>query len=258
MNSQRLEATVCPKCGHARGTGEGAPAWQCPTCGVAYHKYRAYLERAQASVSPRRPEDGLPSITADSSIWSLLLVNGIALVVAMLADWQLVDLMAVYWIQSVIIGVSCFYRILGLEKFSTENFQINNRSVDPTPETKRKTAIFFLLHFGGFHLGYLVFIFAETPGGLHPSLGLLVCGIAFAVNHYFSYRYHRETDRSGTPNIGTLMFTPYLRVVPMHLTIVFGAVALGSTGVLLFGLLKMAADVAMHQVEHRLLMKTTR
>jgi hypothetical protein len=127
--------------------------------------------------------------------------------------------------------------------------------VDPTPETKRQTAFFFLMHFGGIHLGYLVFIVAETPAGLVVGPGLLVCAAAFAVNHYFSYRYHREVDRSGTPNIGTLMFTPYFRIVPMHLTIVFGAVALGQAGVLLFGLLKTAADVGMHVVEHRLLSK---
>jgi len=28
----------CPKCGHERGPGEKAPAWQCPGCGVAYTK----------------------------------------------------------------------------------------------------------------------------------------------------------------------------------------------------------------------------
>jgi hypothetical protein len=39
----------------------------------------------------------------------------------------------------------------------------------------------------------------------------------------------------------------------MHLTIVFGAVALDATGILLFGGLKMVADVAMHLTDHRLL-----
>jgi hypothetical protein len=192
-------------------------------------------------------------VVADGSIGSLVLVNGIALAVAFAAGWQLVDLMAVFWVQSVVIGISYFFRMLGLKEFSTENFRINDRPVEPTEQTKRQTAFFFLLHFGGFHFGYLIFIFMETPGGFHPDLGLLICGIAFAVNHYYSYRVHREADQSGKPNIGTLMFTPYLRVVPMHLTIVFGAVTLGATGVLLFGLLKMAADVAMHVVEHRLL-----
>ena len=33
-------------------------------------------------------------------------------VTGLLLDWRLIDLMAVYWVQSVIIGASCFARIL--------------------------------------------------------------------------------------------------------------------------------------------------
>jgi hypothetical protein len=54
------------------------------------------------------------------------------------------------------------------------------------------------------------------------------------------------------PNIGTLMFFPYARVVPMHLLIVLAA-SLGSesvTALLIFLLLKTGADVIMHMVEH--------
>ncbi len=244
---------ACPKCGHNRAANSDAPDWQCPACGIAYHKYDAYLASSRARLAPLSAEEGLPAAPRDASVWSLVLVNGIALVVAVAGGWSLIDLMAVYWVQSVIIGISYFFRMLNLKQFSTKNFKINNRSVEPTPETKRKTAFFFLFHFGFFHLGYLVFIFAENPGGSPLGLGLLICTVAFAVNHYFSYRYHREVDASGTPNIGTLMFTPYLRVVPMHLTIVFGAVTFGVTGVLVFGLMKMIADVAMHLAEHRML-----
>lgn len=205
----------------------------------------------KVAIAAHPTKAGLPGIAHDSSVISLVLVNALALVVAVADGWSLIDLMAVYWVQSVIIGISYFYRILGLEQFSTENFRVNNRSVDPTPETKRKTAYFFLFHFGFFHFGYLIFILSDSqqPAGF----GLLICSIAFAINHYFSYRYHKEMDSKGTPNIGTLMFTPYLRVVPMHITIVFGAVALNSTGILVFGGLKLVADVLMHLVEHRLL-----
>jgi len=206
-----------------------------------------------SSLAPRSAEQGLPAPPGDASVWSLVVVNAIALTVAIAGGWSLIDLMALYWVQSVIIGISYFSRMLKLEHFSTDNFRINNRAVDPTPETKRHTAFFFLFHFGFFHLGYLFFIFAQNPGNSPWSFGLLACSVAFAVNHYFSYRYHRQVDRLGTPNIGTLMFTPYLRVVPMHLTIVFGAVALGATGLLLFGGLKIVADVLMHLAEHRLL-----
>jgi hypothetical protein len=245
--------STCPKCGDNRARDSEVPAWQCPSCGVAYHKYAAYLEKTRQSLASRSKEQGLPAAPSDASVWSLVLVNAIALMVAYAGGWSLIDLMAVYWVQSVIIGVSYFFRMMNLERFSTENFKINDQSVDPTPQTRRKTATFFLFHFGFFHFGYLVFIFAENTHGSPLGLGLLICTIAFAINHYFSYRYHRQVDASGTPNIGTLMFTPYLRVVPMHLTIVFGAIALGTTGILVFGVMKMMADVAMHVAEHRML-----
>lgn len=205
----------------------------------------------KVETAPAPAAGGVRGLSGDSSIWSLMLANGIALAVALAGGWDLIDLMAVYWVQSVLIGISYFFRMMGLKRFSTENFKVNDRSVDPTPETKRQTAYFFLFHFGFFHFGYLMFILGETQQSL--GLGLGICTLVFAVNHYFSYRYHREMDRKGTPNIGTLMFTPYLRVVPMHITIVFGAVALNSAGILIFGALKMVADVLMHIVEHRLL-----
>jgi hypothetical protein len=41
----------------------------------------------------------------------------------------------------------------------------------------------------------------------------------------------------------------------MHLTIVIGALALDSAGVLFFGLLKTGADVGMHIIEHKVLGK---
>jgi len=52
------------------------------------------------------------------------------------------------------------------------------------------------------------------------------------------------------------MFFPYIRIVPMHLTIIFAgnAIEQGSTitGLMvLFLLLKTAADAIMHWIEHR-------
>lgn len=34
-----LNPTVCPKCGHTRTPADTAPAWQCPSCGIAYVKF---------------------------------------------------------------------------------------------------------------------------------------------------------------------------------------------------------------------------
>jgi hypothetical protein len=50
------------------------------------------------------------------------------------------------------------------------------------------------------------------------------------------------------------MFLPYVRILPMHLTIVFGGLLFGGTlALLLFGVLKTAADAAMHSLEHHVL-----
>lgn len=249
--------TACPKCGHVREAGTQSPSWQCPACGIAYHKYQAYLKRAKKTFTPPRAGEKAPPIQADGSILLLAVSNIVTLAVALLSGWRLVDLMLVYWVQSVIIGISYFFRILNLDNFSTENFQINNRDVDPTVATKRFTAWFFAVHYGFFHMGYLIFIVVESKEGPLVDTGLLICSAVFAVNHYFSYRYNRDLDRQGTPNIGTLMFTPYIRIVPMHLTIVFGgAHVLSTLGFLFFGGLKTIADIVMHCVEHARLKRT--
>lgn len=259
MTSSATASAPCAKCGYQRRPTDTEPTWQCPSCGIAYHKYQAYIARASEKVKPRPVAAGVPSIGADSSVWALVGVNVLAIFAAVIFDWQLVDLMAVYWLQSVVIGVSYYRRIMSLEKFSTENFTINNQAVDPTPETKRKTAAFFVMHFSIFHLGYLVFIFSDKGGALEPTLGLLGAGVAFAINHLYSYRYHLELDRQGTPNIGRMMFTPYVRVIPMHLAIVLGATTDGGLGgVLLFGAMKTVADVSMHIIEHTQMRKQTR
>jgi len=251
MTPGRDISTPCPRCGHVRWPDEHAPAWQCPACGIAYHKYQAYLQRARQAVTPPDSSDVAPPVKADGSLWMLGLSNVAALIIGIIQEWSLISLILVYWVQSVLIGVSNVFRILALERFSTENFTMNNRPVDPTPETKRSVALFFLFHYGFFHFAYLMFIVAEAPEGPLFDVWLLICCVVFAVNHFYSYRYNRDVDRQGTPNIGTLMFLPYLRIVPMHLTIVFGISRAHSTiGLLFFGGLKTVADMAMHYVEH--------
>lgn len=252
-------ARSCPKCFHVRGAADNAPAWQCPACGIAYDKYAAYLEslrHLRALGVPPVAGSPLPRIVLDGSVWSLVAANVLTLAIALCQQWGLGPLMLLYWGQSVVIGVSNVFRILALDKFSTENFRMNNRPVKPTAGTKVQVAAFFAIHYGLFHVVYFVFLFVDRRSGIELDLWFWACTAAFALNHLWSYRYNRDLDRKGTPNIGTLMFTPYLRIVPMHLTIILGGMAGGGTvALLLFGLLKTLADVGMHLVEHVQLQK---
>src|SRR5438132_766929 len=63
-------------------------------------------------------------------------------------------------------------------------------------------------------------------------------------------------DQQGQPNIGGVMFLPYLRILPMHLTIILGVAAGYTGGVMLFAGLKMLADVLMHWIEYRITLPT--
>jgi hypothetical protein len=211
---------------------------------------------AQGHVTAIDPSAAPQRAHLDGSAWSLLGANLLSLSVAVYQGWTLVDLMLVYWLQSVIIGASYVARILALDKFSTENFKINDRAVAPTRETKIRTACFFAVHYGFFHVVYLVFVLSESSLAAIADPQLWICALAFAGNHVYSYRYNRDADRRGTPNIGTLMFTPYLRILPMHLTIVFGLMSSSVFGLAFFGTLKTAADVVMHAVEHRMLARS--
>jgi hypothetical protein len=192
-------------------------------------------------------------LSTDKSVVVLLLSNLFTIMLAVFQQWDVYYLMWVYWGQSVVIGYFNVHRILDLKKFSTAGFRINNRSVEPTPETQRQTAVFFALHYGIFHLAYLVFLVAETgtEGGF-PVFGVVLCIGVFLLNHRFSYRYNREQEQDRVPNIGSIMFFPYIRIIPMHLMIVAGVTVFGgSTGALIaFLLLKTAADVAMHIIGH--------
>ncbi len=190
----------------------------------------------------------------DTSTQFLILANIVTIVFAVVQKWDVTEIMWVYWAQSVIIGLFTCRRILDLKQFSTEGVLVNHKPVEPTRATQKGMAGFFLVHYGLFHVVYFVFLYSrEQPLPGLPVIGIALCILVFLVNHGVSYWHNRQRDMNRKPNIGTVMLFPYARIIPMHLTIIFGSnFAKGSTGTLvLFLVLKTLADVIMHMVEHR-------
>ena len=183
----------------------------------------------------------------DLSFWALIVTNLIVIALALIEKWTLGVIMWIYWGQSVAIGISWFFKILALKEFTTEHFQINDKSVQPTPETKVKAAFFFLFHYNFFHLGYLFFLSQKFGLGLFlQAIGAI--GI-FAIYQTYSFFYNRKWEAEQKPNIGIMMFFPYARIIPMHLTIIFALEFNTGLALTFFLLLKMLADVIMHIVE---------
>lgn len=132
---------------------------------------------------------------------SLIFANAVTVVLALVFKWPLGLLLWPYWIQSIVIGYFSRKRMLTLTRFSTEGLRINGQAAAPTEATRKSAANFFALHYGGFHLGYLVFIAT------------------------------RAADLSRWDWAGVAL------------------------AIVVFSLLKTAADVGMHWAEHRLLQR---
>lgn len=183
----------------------------------------------------------------------LLLANGITLVVALIFNWSPAWLLWPYWIQSVIIGWYARKRMLNLVYFSTEGFTSNGQPVPENETGKRSTTTFFVLHYGGFHAAYLMYLLIEhRVSELWDILALLACGVSFVLSQRQTYAAQHAADLRGKPNLGRLMFTPYLRVLPMHLGIIFGGGSNGGAWMLvLFTVLKTLSDIALDTLDRR-------
>ena len=211
--------------------------------------WKRWINTTAASVNEQ-------SLFYDRSLWFLLLANGITTILAVTQNWNLLALMWVYWFQNLVIGFFHYRRILGLVEFySTKGFTIDHRPVESTEEGKYRVARFFLGHYGFAHFCYfVVLVVFSQSGGLSPLdlIYIIPTALLFLGNHIYSYRYNKPRV-IGKQNLFTMMKYPYARVVPMHLTIILGFAF--DWGLLLFLLLKTLADVIMHVVEHRVLLK---
>ena len=184
---------------------------------------------------------------------NLLISNAATLAAALAFDWNVGWLLWPYWIQSVIIGWYARKRMLALHRFSTEGFTSNDKRVPEDESGKRSTANFFTLHYGFFHLGYLVFLVAgHAVAGWRDALVLAACGVSFVLSQQQTYAAQHAADVRGKPNLGALMFTPYLRVVPMHLAIIFGAGSTGDWALWLFTGLKTISDLVLDAIDRRM------
>ena len=159
--------------------------------------------------------------------------------------FDLDELLLIYWVQSVAIGVSFFVRMslaVGRPGPVGDFSDASDRGF---------MLLFFPVHFGLFHVLYYIFIKpAASPDLLSP---LVLCGAVFVLCHAYSLWQNIERDRVAGAHFSTLFWLPYARVLPMHVTIIFGRQIGAEHALLLFLGLKTFMDVLMHAVEHRVL-----
>lgn len=178
----------------------------------------------------------------------------------------------IYWSQSVIIGIFNFIRMITLKNFSTEGFRQGNKQVLPTKATAISSGVFFLFHYGFFHLIYAVFLgsfssISNSGNNTHDVKFIFVSSGIFLVSYLIEFLNSKKEDSNELPNIGLIMFAPYARIIPMHLTIILGGF-IGAAGsffssntnvavIVLFVSLKTIVDLITHSVDLRKFKKET-
>jgi hypothetical protein len=174
-----------------------------------------------------------------SSALALLGANLGVIAAAYFDHWSLPTIVVSYLMQSILIGLFQAKKMADLKVFSTAGVLMNDHPVDPTPGTKRTMVLFFFVHYGIFHAVYMGFVLSW---GAPDWLAVAGSSALFFANHLYSYLSNRPAAKE-PPNIGTMMFLPYVRVVPMHIFIMLGAFTAGGRfGIVLFMIFKTIAD----------------
>ena len=182
----------------------------------------------------------------------LIIANILPLLGVIFLDWDLFQILFLYWLECGVIG---FYNIFKLIKVS------GLLSILLVP--------FFIVHYGGFMAGHLIFIFAFFAPDLASSsffppretitslLGTVAIPLAtLFISHGISF-FHNFIGKGEykRTDAGKQMQEPYRRVVLMHVTLIFGGwiVLLLNTPVFALALLvilKTIADLHSHVNEH--------
>jgi hypothetical protein len=198
------------------------------------------------------------TIQTKISLVALILINMAALGGVLFFGWNSADLLLAYWIESLVVG---FYNILKMNKARTPSIFING-SVNGKKIKQTKTAliIFFTIHYGGFmlvHLFFLIFFIGFGVGNLEFSeslsktlLNVLIFGIGLLISHGISYKTNFiNNEEYKKTSASTLFYTPYKRILIMHLTIVIGAIIM--TPAIFLILLKTTIDIFSHLLERK-------
>jgi hypothetical protein len=215
------------------------------------------------------------------AVVALIAANAIPLVGVLFLGWNVWNILIVYWLENGIVGVINVFKMARAEgSDDATGMTINGRPAS----NASKTALipFFALHYGIFWFVHGVFVLtlplftgmfdtgrdpfesdAVIPGvgsvssaGIDPGT-ILFAVVALAISHGLSYWWNfRRGGEYRRVSAAKQMFAPYGRLFALHLTIIFGAMAIIATGapaaaVAILVVIKTLLDVGFHLAEHR-------
>jgi hypothetical protein len=187
----------------------------------------------------------------DPGLWMLVLLNLYVIWYYTGHPAVIHTLIALFWIQSVLIGLFNAVNIFTLTNTVPGSFEVNQQ-----PGNRQGCAgIFFLLHYGFFHLVYIFFLIPSVIDLRQLDYGFLRISIwILVVCSTIEFIRDKFRNRSEAANIGAMFFLPYARIIPMHLIILLPSFIPVSSPIL-FLLLKMLSDIIMYVLYKRIVFR---
>ncbi len=202
-------------------------------------------------------------IFTDPAFWILLGINGYLVYHYYHYPEIFKTLIWLYWSQSVMIGLFSFIDILTTPQrfygsFLTKQISITgaldglvdgsplpDENKPPAKRSNFSLARGFLVPYIILHLIYLVFIASMKSKDVFRLDLYSYFLLAFLLGQIISFIQHKINQRKTHNDDGGMYALPYLRVFPMHITIVIGAF-LHAGNMLVFLILKSITDVIMY------------
>lgn len=181
----------------------------------------------------------------DTGLWANLAMN-LYLVYEYVKTPAIIDtVIVVFYVQSVLIGV-----FNALDIFTVTHAAKKERK----SMSKGCMGLFFMFHYGMFHLVYLFFLPSVINiKNIDWHFALLAFYLVLT-SCFITFIQDKWRNRTEAINVDALFFMPYARVVPMHLVILVPKF-LNISAPLLFLLLKTLADVVSYRVYKKAVFK---
>ncbi|MBX3424522.1 MAG: hypothetical protein KF688_02475 [Pirellulales bacterium] len=212
------------------------------------------MQRPAASFVPPSADSSQGADPAvKQSALALVLANLVPLIGVLWLDWSTGWVLALYWAENVVIGLVTVLKIFTC------------RGGNPTWPSRLGVAAFFAVHYGAFAVGHAVGLLmlvklvgdeggaaiAKAPEKINPLwLGLTLGGMAASRLYEFVAEF-LLAGRGRDKDPAAIAFTPYPRLIILHVVVVLGAFASLEAGsdkaaVVLLVLLKTGLDLALH------------
>lgn len=191
---------------------------------------------------------------------SLIIANILGGILALLYGWDVGQIMLAYWLENLAIGLINVVKMIVVGFLSVPE----DATANGKPFTRNGhigltlfTVPFFLVHYGGFLTGHGVFLAAMFESNFSDIRTVLIMFIPLLAHHIYSFVFNFIGRKEYENRMVMMqMFSPYARVVVLHVAIIFGGALLmfsgsGLLGVAILVVGKIIVDTGLHNWSHK-------